>query len=77
MKTIIIDEISMVSNDLFFPYSPLIAGNFWLPKQYSVIAVGDFLQLPPVRVKLVYAEYNDGWQNLVSLWILFEIKELK
>ena len=38
--------------------------------------VGNFLQLPPVQAKPVYAEYNDSWQNLVSLWNLFEIAEL-
>ena len=24
----------------------------------------------------IYAEYNDSWQNLMSLWNLFEISEL-
>ena len=38
--------------------------------------MGDFLQLPPVRAQPVYAEYNDSWQNLVSLRNLFEIAEL-
>ena len=38
--------------------------------------MGNFLQLPPVQAKPVYAEYNDSWQNLVSLWNLFEIAEL-
>ena len=42
----------------------------------SINAVGDFLQLPPVRRKPVYAECNDRGQNLVSLWNLFKTVEL-
>ena len=59
----------------------MIAGNFDCPNNtpfggLSIIVVGDFLQLPPVRAQPVYAEYNDSWQNLVSLRNLFEIAEL-
>ena len=39
----------------------------------SIIVVGDFLQLPQVPF---HVRYNDSWQNLVSLWNLFEIVEL-
>ena len=42
----------------------------------TVIAVGDFLQLPPVRTRPVYAEYKNTWHNLDSLWGLSEIAEL-
>ena len=59
----------------------MIAGNFDCLNNtpfagLSIIVVGDLLQLPPVRAQPVYAEYNDSWQNLVSLWNLFEIAEL-
>ena len=37
----------------------------------TVIAIGDFLQLPPI-----YTEYKNTWHNLDSLWGLFEIAEL-
>ena len=42
----------------------------------TVIAVGDFYQLPPVQQRTVYAEYRDAWQNLVHLWKLFKLAEL-
>ena len=42
----------------------------------TVIAVGDFCQLPPVQQRTVYAEYRDAWQNLVHLWKLFKLAEL-
>ena len=72
VKPIIIDEISMVSNNLLsFQIHLLLLEIFVCPNNtpfagLSITAVGDFLQLPPVRAKPVYAEYNDGWHNLVS-----------
>ena len=81
VKAIIIDEISMVSNDHFHIHRRLLeicgCPNDTPFAGLSIIAVGDFLQLPPVQVKPVYTEYNDSWQNVVSLWNLFEIAELK
>ena len=44
--------------------------------QESVIAVGDFLQLPPVRARPVYTEFRNTWHNLDSLWDFFDIAEL-
>ena len=77
----IIDEISMVPNDLLFHIHLRLLDMFGCPNNIpfaglSIIVVGDFLQLPPVRAKPVYAEYNGSWQNLVSLWNVFEIAEL-
>ena len=81
VKATIIDEISMVSNDLLFHIHLRLLEVFSYPNNtpfagLSIIAVGDFLQLPPVRAKPVYAEYNDSWQKFLSLWNLFEISEL-
>ena len=42
----------------------------------TVIAVGDFYQLPPVQQRPIFAEYRDTWQNLVHLWKLFKLAEL-
>ena len=44
--------------------------------QESVIAVGYFLQLPPVRARPVYTEFRNTWHNLDSLWVFFDIAEL-
>ena len=81
LKAIIIDEISMVSIDLLFHIHLRLLGIFDCPNDtpfagLSINAVGDFLQLPPVRRKPVYAECNDRGQNLVSLWNLFKTVEL-
>ena len=64
MKPIIIDEISMVSDDLLsFQIHLRLLEIFGCPNNtpfagLSIIVVGDFLQLPPARVKPVYAEYK-------------------
>ena len=42
----------------------------------TVIAAGDFLQLPAVRARPIYAEYKNTWHNLDRLWGLYEIAEL-
>ena len=81
LKAIIIDEISMVSIDLLFHIHLRLLGIFDCPNDtpfagLSINAVGDFLQLPPVRGKPVYEECNDRGQNLVSLWNLFKTAKL-
>ena len=80
VKVLIIDEVSMVSNDLLLHIHLRLTeifaskGNFPFAG-ITVIAVGDFLQLPPVKAEPVYAEYKNTWHNLDSLWGLFEIAE--
>ena len=81
LKALIIDEISMVSNmQLLYIHLRLVeifgcSDN--LPfAGITIITVGDFYQLPPVKQRPVYAEYRDEWQNLVNLWKLFMLAEL-
>ena len=81
LRTLIIDEISMVSNlQLLYIHLRLVeifgcSDNIPFAG-ITVIAVGDFYQLPPVQQRTVYAEYTDAWLNLVHLWNLFKIAEL-
>ncbi|XP_057310102.1 uncharacterized protein LOC130648098 [Hydractinia symbiolongicarpus] len=42
----------------------------------SVIACGDFYQLPPIQARPVYAEYKDALLNLSHCWKHFKIAEL-
>ena len=80
VKAIIIDEISMVSNDLLFHNHLRLLEIFGClnntPFACLSIIVRDFLQLAPVRAKTVSADYNDRCENLVSIWDLFEIEKL-
>ena len=81
VKVVIIDEISVVSNDLLLHVHLRLVEVFACSKNtpfagITVIAVGDFLQLPSVRVRPVYAEYNNSLQNLDALWDIFEVAEL-
>ena len=76
LKIIITDEILMISNNLLF-YVHLRLNEICKPfAGISVITVGDFLQLPPVGGRPVYADYKDNWQNFQSPWKLFKIFEL-
>ena len=81
LKLIIIDEISMVSNmgllhihqrlkEIFAtPNSELFAG-------ISVLVVGDFFQLPPIRSSTVFTDYKNGAFNLYHPWHTFKMAEL-
>ena len=42
----------------------------------TVIAVGDFMQLPPVKARCVYAEYKKSWKNFVPISKLSKISKL-
>ena len=81
LKVIIIDEISMVSNNLLY-YIHLQLNEIFGTTDIkpfaglTILAVCDFFQLPSVRGSPVYAEYKNTWQNLNSLWKLFKMFEL-
>ena len=81
LKVIIVDKISMVSNDLLFyvhlRLNQILGSVNNEPFVGStVITVGDFFQLPPVGGKPVYAAYKNTWQNFESSRKHFKIFEL-
>ena len=81
LKVIIVDEISMVSNDLLFYVHLRLNEIFGSVNNehfagITVITVGDFFQLPPVGGRPVYATYKNTWQNFESLWEHFKIFQL-
>ena len=81
VKVLIIDEISMVSNDLLLHVRYQLVEIFGCRTDISlagitVIALGDFLQLPPIRARPVYAKYKGDWLNFAPLWELFKIAKL-
>ena len=81
LKVLMIDEISMVSNDLLYYIHLRLIEIFDKVNGepfagLTVITVGDFFQLPPVGGKPVYAEYKNNWQNFEALWKIFKIFEL-
>ena len=62
LKIIILDEISMISDDTFIDFSVAmqdIMGNDEDFGGVSVIASGDFLQLPPVGKPPVFSDLNE------------------
>ena len=81
LKVIIIYEISMVSNKILY-YIHLRLNEIFGTADIEplaglpILAVGDFFQLPPAGGLLVYAEYQNAWQNLNFLWKLFKTFEL-
>ena len=81
LKVIIIDEISMVSNELLFNVHLRLNEIFGSVHNdpfagITVIVVGDLLQLPPVGGRQVYASYKNNWQNFDLLWRHFKVFEL-
>ena len=42
----------------------------------TVIVVGDFMQLPPVKARCLYAEYKKSWKNFVPISKLSKISKL-
>ena len=81
LKVIIIDEISMASNELLL-YIHLRLNEIFGSVNNDpfagiiVIVAGDLLQLPPVGGRAVYASYKNNWQIFDLLWRHFKVFEL-
>lgn len=85
VKILIIDEISMVSRNLFYKAHAIVLEIFTPPTLIpfaglSIAILGDFLQLPSVRGKSKYALVSDhermeGFLKL-DLWNVFKFVEL-
>ena len=81
LSVIIIDEISMVSNKLLLNVHQRLVEIFGCSPDIpfagiSVIACGDFYQLPLIQQRPVYAEFDDGMLKISHCWRLFKIVEL-
>ena len=80
LKIIIIDEISMVSADMFYCLNKRLCSIFQnlLPfGGISIILVGDLMQLKPVRGRYIFQipidlTYFDGL-GLINLWDMFTV----
>ena len=64
MKSLIIDELSMVSSDLCIDIDSMLTEMLMMiPEKafdgLSVMTVADFLHLPPVREKLKFSQFFD------------------
>ena len=81
VKVILIDEISMVSNYLLLHIHQRLKEIFGTSEDIpfsgiSILAFGDFYQLPPINARPVYGEYKDPLLNIAPLWRLFKMGEL-
>ncbi|XP_057292675.1 uncharacterized protein LOC130621409 [Hydractinia symbiolongicarpus] len=81
LSIIVIDEISIVSNKLLLHIHQWLTEIFGCTDDIpfagiSVIACGDFYQLPPIQVRPIYADYKDVLLNLSHCWKYFKIAEL-
>ena len=79
LKLIIIDEISMVGNiTLLHIHQRLkdIFGSAELFAGISIIAVGDLYQLPPIKKKVIFENFNIESYNLSHPWSVFRMTEL-
>ena len=80
---IIIDELSMVSNNLSTDIDSRLGEKFMMiPEKVfadlTVITVADLLQLPLIRVKLIFSHFcdKDSIKHLLDLqlWYLFKCR---
>ena len=76
LKLIIIDEISMVSNTSLLQIHQRLKEIFVTPNselfaELSILAVGDFFQLPPIRSATAFSSYKNEAFNLCHPWHVF------
>ena len=81
LKLIIIDEVSMVSNMLLKYIHDRLKEIFCTPDNVwfggiSIIVVGDFYQLPPVRARPIFSPFKNALFNLSHPWHQFKMIEL-
>ena len=85
LKFLIIDELSMVSSDLWTNIDSRLREIFMaIPGKtfpgLSVMAVAELLQLPPVRTNLFFSQFSDKDHTKhllgLQLWDLFKHAEL-
>ena len=81
VKLLIIDELSMVSSDLWTDIDSKLGEIFIVfPEKVfaglSVLTVADLLQLPPVRGKLIVSRYSDkdSMKHLLGLQLWHSIQ---
>ena len=72
VKVLIIDELSMVSSDLWGAIDSRLGEIFMMiPEKaftgLSVMTVADLLQLPPVRGKLIFSQCSDKYS--MKYWL--------
>ena len=81
LKLLIIDEISMVSNNRLLHIHQILKEIFVTSSSkifagLSIIAVGDIHQLPPIQQKPIFCRYSNDVYNLSHPWHEFKIIEL-
>ena len=81
VKLLIIDQLSMVSNDIWTDFDSRLGEIFMMiPEKafagLSVVAVADLLQLPPVGGKLIFSQFSDkdSMKHLLGLQLLHLFK---
>ena len=81
LKLLIIDEISMISNNRLLHIHQRLKEIFGTSSSkifagISIIAVGDLHQLPPIQQKPIFCRYSNDVYNLSHPWHEFKMIEL-
>ena len=81
LKLIIIEEISLVSNNMLKHIHERLKQIFGTPDSMlyagiSLITVGDLYQLPPIKAKHIFSEYKNDCFNICHPCSVFEMIEM-